>query len=1022
MDIDVAQLAAQTAAILAPFLPYLLKGGKAAAKAAFERVGEKFVDETWEQAEKLWKKIWPKAKKKEAAKEAVEDMLKEPDDKGALASWEYQLKKMLSEDSTLIEFTQTIVAGDQSLVTGRDMIESVAVKGDRNLVASHGGRITQTTKIYHATPAAKDDKAQKAFHLYLEKLRRHCNSLPLAALGGEDADEDITLDKVYIDLDTTQFKDMEHAGQGRRKKEFANEPEKTPISVMEVAAETERLVLLGDAGAGKSSFVKYLIARQAALLLGESKKPLPGFDRDLTPVLLVLRDLSPKLAALDLDKYPGEEQKQVLSDAILEKVVADITASKAGDSIPILQEAFENGKILLVFDGLDEVPQDLRGRVRQAVGALIQLQKIERVIITSRSRSYTGQAVFQNFQSVTIAPFNDKKISGFAHAWYNERYHLGRINAAESKKRADDLARTAATPEMKKMAGNPMMLTSIAIIHQKDIGLPNERVRLYSLLVEVLVSRWQKHKTGEGEFAPSPALSKFLKDDDRLRPTLEILAYETHRAIKKAGKNKTEEADLSRGDALTLLEQKQYLGSVDLASEFLDYVDQRSGLLVGRGGDLEHPTSYSFPHRTIQEYLAGCYLIGSRDRGREYFKHAAEGDFWSLAVLMGAEELYYNHKSTRDTLLDLIYNLCPDCLPRDEQAERALLWSGQFACMFGSENIGSDTGNPSGGKAYLERLIPRTLQLLDSKFLAPVERASAGDTLARLSDPRFDAEHWHLPKESLLGFVHIPAGEFTMGTKKKDIEGLVEKYKGDKEWFEREVEQHTVRLPDYFIAKYPVTVAQFKVFAEESGYKKMNEASLQGIPNHPVRYVTWFDAVAYCKWLNEKLKLAAPHQKGRNESEQNFWNGIQDSKLIASLPSEAEWEKAARGRDGREFPWEGDFEQNNVNNNMVIGNTSAVGCFPQGQSPYGLLDMSGNVWEWTRSIYEKYPYKPGQKRENLDDEKSARVLRGGAFGNVVRGARCASRSGDGPGGEWYGGGFRVVVASPPISLGSRSGS
>ena len=209
---------------------------------------------------------------------------------------------------------------------------------------------------------------------------------------------------------------------------------------------------------------------------------------------------------------------------------------------------------------------------------------------------------------------------------------------------------------------------------------------------------------------------------------------------------------------------------------------------------------------------------------------------------------------------------------------------------------------------------------------------------------------------------------------------------------------------------------------DESGYKPREEESLRGILNHPVRYVTWFDAVAYSQWLNEKLKIIAKNKTSPNEVEQKFWQGIKDGKLIVTLPSEAEWEKGARGEDGREFPWQGDFEQHLVNCNNIIGNTSAVGCFPQGRSPYGLLDMSGNVWEWTRSIYEKYPYKPGEKRETLADKESARVLRGGAFNNSGGGVRCAIRDGSHPDVRDDGFGFRVVCASSPISLVTRSGS
>ncbi|MBK8783149.1 MAG: hypothetical protein IPO22_15380 [Anaerolineales bacterium] len=317
-----------------------------------------------------------------------------------------ELEEMFEQDHS---FAQSIQAGDYSIVVGRDVKDSnILHNSNNNLIANNGGQITQITNHYTNAPQSdvEKEKAQNAFRSYLEKLRRHCNALPLAALGGDDADEDITLDKIYIDLDTTQSKEiLEEASEKERKGGISGiiSRGETPISVMDVTAENKKLVLLGDAGAGKSTFVKELLALQAAVLLGEIKEPLTGIDPDLIPVLIVLRDLSPKLAGLNLGVLSTENQKQALSDAILEKIREEI---KAAEFIPVLEKAFENGKVLLVLDGLDEVPQTLRGRVRQAVGALIQLHKIERLIITSRSRSYTGQAVFPNFQNYTIAPFD----------------------------------------------------------------------------------------------------------------------------------------------------------------------------------------------------------------------------------------------------------------------------------------------------------------------------------------------------------------------------------------------------------------------------------------------------------------------------------------------------------------------------------------------------------------------------------------------------------------------------------------
>jgi formylglycine-generating enzyme required for sulfatase activity len=172
--------------------------------------------------------------------------------------------------------------------------------------------------------------------------------------------------------------------------------------------------------------------------------------------------------------------------------------------------------------------------------------------------------------------------------------------------------------------------------------------------------------------------------------------------------------------------------------------------------------------------------------------------------------------------------------------------------------------------------------------------------------------------------------------------------------------------------------------------------------------VSWYEAQQYCDWLTERLRA---------------WPGTPEplASLIRSegwqvgLPSEAEWEKAARGTDGVIYPWGNEPDPNRANYDDTGDNTSsAVGCFPGGASPYGVEDMSGNVWEWTRGLSGDYPYPMHQPertwRENLQADRDApRVWRGGAFDHSHWSVRCAYRVRDYPlDSSWYLG-VRVVV-------------
>lgn len=231
----------------------------------------------------------------------------------------------------------------------------------------------------------------------------------------------------------------------------------------------------------------------------------------------------------------------------------------------------------------------------------------------------------------------------------------------------------------------------------------------------------------------------------------------------------------------------------------------------------------------------------------------------------------------------------------------------------------------------------------------------------------------------------IPAGEFLMGSDPKK----------DEYARENEQPQHALSLPDYYMAKTPVTNTQYVAFVQASGYKPpehwQNKQPPHGQENHPVVNVSWDDAVAYCRWLAKTT--GKPYR----------------------LPGEAEWEKGARGTDGRIYPWGNEWDANRCNSSEGgKGDTTPVEAYPAGASPHGLLDMSGNVWEWCSTIWQAKAY-PFQVQDEwtqvyLDRTNVFRVLRGGAFIYDVHYVRCAVRSRFSPRYRNNPYGFRVVVS------------
>ena len=218
--------------------------------------------------------------------------------------------------------------------------------------------------------------------------------------------------------------------------------------------------------------------------------------------------------------------------------------------------------------------------------------------------------------------------------------------------------------------------------------------------------------------------------------------------------------------------------------------------------------------------------------------------------------------------------------------------------------------------------------------------------------------------------IHIPPGKFTMGSN---------------DGRDNEKPLHEVDLDGYWMGKYEVTFAQYDRYCGETGKEKPADSGW-GRENRPVINVSWDDAAAYCQWLSKKTGLTF------------------------QLPTEAQWEKAARGSRGFQYPWGNDFDKNKCNSGESgLKQTMPVGSYPSGKSPYGCMDMAGNVLEWCADRYDKDYYKnsPAKNPQGPADG-SSRVLRGGSWFNGAPYCRAACRGGIHPAVHVGDAGFRLL--------------
>ncbi|HEY3569643.1 MAG TPA: SUMF1/EgtB/PvdO family nonheme iron enzyme [Thermoanaerobaculia bacterium] len=768
----------------------------------------------------------------------------------------------------------------------------------------------------------------------------------------------------------TWARQMRLAGRlvGKDEAEAMGEKLSKPQPALDLLRESSGLILLGDPGSGKTTFLKSLTLALA------SGQEIPELGRRL-PVLVPLSAYANTIAKRDLSLQ--RFLSRYFEDRGFEQPITGL-----------LKEKLASGEVLLLLDGLDEV-RELKHRnlVVERVKDFYSLHRGvgNKFVMTSRVVGYREvRPAAEGLAEATLVDFNGKEIEAFVEKWTAaiEKAAAGETQAARedaSREREELLNAVRGNPGVRSLAANPLLLTILALMKRQGVTLPERRVELYHRYVETLIKHWNLARSLAGR----PEKDLDLIDTLRILQPLALWMHET-----SPGVGLVKEGDLHRELQRIFAERKER-DPEKAAHQFLADVREHTSLLLDRGG-----RQYGFIHLTFQEYLAAAAVA---QRGQQDVEpivqalvpHVGESPWREVSLLvLGYLSLVQQRDQAACAVLGELLERSPGA-----RGEEAIL-AGEALVDIGRGVIASECS----GKVAAALL--NTMR--NDRQVKAVRRAVAGKTLAKLGDPRFDPAHWWLPKEPDLGFQEIPAGQFLMGSAHKV----------------NERPPHLVNLPTFWLSRYPVTVSQYWAFVEASPYPWKAPYQQDEVSTQPMTGLNWYDALAYCRWLGERLRESAQNRakrKGKGKGSPSLWSGLALGKLLVTLPSEAEWEKAARGVDGLVYPWGQKADANRANYRSTgLGQKNVVGCFPGGASPYGIEELSGNVLQWTRSLYDDYPYRPGASREDLGADAQARIVRGGSFIEDSRLGRCAVRFTVEPGGHGANLGFRVAVSPFPF--------
>jgi formylglycine-generating enzyme required for sulfatase activity len=880
-----------------------------------------------------------------------------------------------------------------------------------------GTKVVEGNEINnHPIPSAAklDSRALDDYRRHISQLFREVTDASLRFLPGGEVDskgcQPPRLAEVYIALDTkpdprTGPENGRDIKGGRLR---PDQSESKPVPSLKRLADHSRLVLLGMPGSGKSTFLKHL----SLCLAQHNLEPKAGWlqqlkatyrkdDKavkfswpkalaDLVPVFVELRKFAEELA-----EAPPPNLNQPDCARLWQFVENQLRLANLSDTAPALVAAIKAGRAIVFLDGLDEVPSDDLKRFISSTVAAFAKPPFERsrFVVTCRTVSYQDEAWrLPGFHVSELAKLDDQKIQRFIEKFYTE---LAKRRRDIASRRAASLSQAITQrDELHEMAGNPYLLSLMAQLHLRT-ELPAQRAALFENFVDELLFAWEADKRRDAQGPSARGLSELLHQAESsrvsFRAVLSKLAFDAHRA----GLNRNPGDD--RGTSIYISEQQLADALAELppmtrwsakkreewAMDVIHLIEHRAGLIVSQGG---HQFSMAFK---LQEFMAAVHVCNADFFELETAAEliADDSGYWEEVVRLAAGYQAHEKKSPA-AARSLALTLCRLPASSDATAVRRAALASQILYEIGLNNV----QRTDQGKDCLTAVRERLDQLASKPNLQIRPRAEATSARGWLEAlPEGVGLRDVLP--DLVFEEELPAGTIKLAGNNQLVK---------------------IKHP-YRFGRYPVTVAQYEPFKAvgydeknteapkwwgEEGWRWKVNNKIAGpedydpvfqTPNHPRVGVSWYEAMAFCRWLTEQLQT-----KERLAKDQNI-----------NLPTEAQWEWAARWNrktrkaDDRSYPWgakdDKDLAQRCNMWETGIGRTSAVGLFPNGKADCGAMDLSGNVWKWCKNWYD-------------GKAKKDRVLRGGSWFNVdPEYLSCSFRYRVTPDFRYYYSGFRYVL-------------